>query len=127
MSWKRNSVDRDLVLCYTITITGRKKNQMEDKTFDTKKKSRLTDIIGVGILIAFIVAMATAVEVSIRSQKELRQNLEKSGHPVKSDDGREYEFGKVEAFGHEYITFHKGSSFGVTHSPDCPCKAVKGE
>lgn len=104
---------------------------MEDKTFDTEKKLekkfRLVDILGAVSLIALIIVMSTAIEVSIRSHKERMRNLEKSGQLVKSEDGYEYELGKVKAFGHEYITFRNGSSFGAAHSPDCPCKTVKGE
>lgn len=82
----------------------------------------MEDKLGVAVLIAFIVVMTTAIVASVRSQKELRRNLEKSGRLVKSEDGREYELGKAEAFGHEYITFSKSASaFGVVHSPDCPC------
>ena len=100
---------------------------MEDKTFDMKKKPRLVDIFNVWLLIAFISVVVLGINTSIRSQKEHRRSIEESGRLVKSDDGREYEFGKVEAFGHEYVTFRNGSSFSVAHSPDCPCKAVKGE
>lgn len=97
-----------------------------DKESRLKKESRLIDILGAAAGVAFVVLVSTAIEVSIRSQKERTRNLEEIGRLAKSDDGLEYELGKVEAFGHEFITFQRHSSFGVVHSPDCRC-IKKGE
>ena len=101
---------------------------MEDKTFSAKKESRLIDIFGIGLLIAVISVMVLGINTSIQSQREQRRNLEESGRLVRSEDGREYEFDRVDAFGHEYNIFRNGGSvFGVAHSPDCPCySADKG-
>ena len=93
---------------------------MEDKIFYKKQKLRPIDILGIVGLIVFILGITTAVEVTIGRTKERKQSLEEIGRLVKSDS-HEYELEKVEAFGHEFITFHEIGCFGVVHSPDCLC------
>ena len=80
------------------------------------------------VLTVFISIILIGVGALIRSNRERKQNIEATRCLAKGDDGREYELGKLEVFGHEFFTIREYSSFDIVHSPECPCHMkVKGD